>query len=112
MTEAKYLTREEAAAVTGCSIDTLRRDQRMNKFPNVRTRRDGVVEIPVADLVAAGRLDPLAVDTPLAEIATKSRVERRVSIDYHVEVERHYYSVPYQLAGEVVDVRRSSGRTL
>ena len=30
-----------------------------------------------------------------------------VSIDYHVEVDRHYYSVPYQLAREQVDVRLS-----
>jgi transposase len=29
----------------------------------------------------------------------------RVNIDYHVEVEKSYYSVPYQLAGEQVDVR-------
>ena len=29
----------------------------------------------------------------------------RVNIDYHVEVDRHYYSVPYQLSREQVDVR-------
>jgi transposase len=29
----------------------------------------------------------------------------RVNIDYHVEVERHWYSVPYQLVGQQVDVR-------
>jgi len=29
----------------------------------------------------------------------------RVNIDYHVEVDAHYYSVPYQLAKERVDVR-------
>jgi len=29
----------------------------------------------------------------------------KVNIDYHVEVDRHYYSVPYQLAGEHVDAR-------
>ena len=29
----------------------------------------------------------------------------RVNIDYHVEVDRHYYSVPYQLVGAQVDVR-------
>jgi transposase len=29
----------------------------------------------------------------------------RVSIDYHIEVERHYYSVPYGLVGREVDVR-------
>jgi transposase len=32
----------------------------------------------------------------------------KVNIDYHVEVERHYYSVPYQLAGSVVEVRLTS----
>lgn len=29
----------------------------------------------------------------------------RISIDYHIEVDGHYYSVPYQLAKEQVDVR-------
>jgi transposase len=29
----------------------------------------------------------------------------RPNIDYHVEVERHYYSVPYQLVGHQLDVR-------
>jgi transposase len=29
----------------------------------------------------------------------------RVNIDYHVEVDHHYYSVPYQLARQQVDVR-------
>lgn len=29
----------------------------------------------------------------------------RVNIDYHIEIFRHYYSVPYQLAREQVDVR-------
>lgn len=29
----------------------------------------------------------------------------RVNIDYHVEVDRHYYSVPYQLLGEEVEAR-------
>jgi transposase len=29
----------------------------------------------------------------------------KVNIDYHVEVERHWYSVPYQLVGERCDIR-------
>ena len=29
----------------------------------------------------------------------------KVNIDYHVEFERHYYSVPYQLAGKTLDLR-------
>ncbi len=32
----------------------------------------------------------------------------RVHIDYHVEVDGHYYSVPYQLVGQAVDVRFST----
>lgn len=35
----------------------------------------------------------------------------RVNIDYHVEVDRHYYSVPYQLVGKSLDLRVTS-RTL
>jgi hypothetical protein len=33
----------------------------------------------------------------------------KVSIDYHLEVDRHYYSVPYQLVGERAEVRISAG---
>jgi transposase len=29
----------------------------------------------------------------------------RVNVDYHVEVERHWYSVPYQLVGQQLDLR-------
>ena len=29
----------------------------------------------------------------------------RVNIDYHVEVERHYYSVPHALVGRQLDAR-------
>jgi len=32
----------------------------------------------------------------------------KVSIDYHVELDRHYYSVPYQLVGETADARLSA----
>jgi transposase len=32
----------------------------------------------------------------------------RVNIDYHVEIHRHYYSVPYPLVHEVVDARVSA----
>jgi len=37
------------------------------------------------------------------EFATWRRA--KVNIDYHVEVERHYYSVPYRLVREVVEIR-------
>ena len=32
----------------------------------------------------------------------------RVNIDYHVEFERHYYSVPYQLTGKTVELRATA----
>ncbi|NIR29425.1 MAG: transposase, partial [Gammaproteobacteria bacterium] len=35
----------------------------------------------------------------------------RVHIDYHVEVDRHYYSAPYTLAGRQLEAR-SSARTV
>jgi transposase len=33
------------------------------------------------------------------------KTKRKVHIDYHVEVDRHYYSVPHQLRGQRVDAR-------
>jgi len=35
-------------------------------------------------------------------------IKARVNIDYHVEVHHHYYSVPYDLAHEVVEIRVSA----
>jgi len=32
----------------------------------------------------------------------------RANIDYHVEVDRHYYSVPYQLAGQKLEARSTA----
>jgi transposase len=34
--------------------------------------------------------------------------QARVNIDYHIDVERHLYSVPHRLRGEAVDVRLSA----
>ncbi len=53
----------------------------------------------------------LTVDKPALKPLPITRYEyaewtkARVNMDYHVEVERHYYSVPYQLVRELVDVR-------
>ena len=32
-------------------------------------------------------------------------IKAKVNIDYHVEIEKHYYSVPYQLRGERIEAR-------
>ena len=42
MAETRYLTLQEAAQVCGCSVDTLRRDERAVWLPNRRARGDGV----------------------------------------------------------------------
>ena len=34
--------------------------------------------------------------------------QARVHIDYHVEMDRHYYSVPYQLVGQTIWIRATS----
>ena len=53
------------------------------------------------------------VDQPLLRPLPSTRYEflewktAKVGIDYHICVERHCYSVPYQLVGEQVDVRLS-----
>jgi len=41
------------------------------------------------------------------EFATWKRA--KVNIDYHIEADHHYYSVPYQLVGKTVEVRSSAG---
>jgi len=47
---------------------------------------------------------------PLPERPFESGVWRKgtVNIDYHVEVDHHYYSVPYQLVRETADIRISA----
>ena len=54
------------------------------------------------------------VDKPALRSLPSERYEfgqwrtARVNIDYHVEFDRHYYSVPYPLTGEAVEVRASA----
>ena len=48
-----WIAQEEAAALCGRSYDTIRRYRRNQKL-RTRTRADGVVEVPIVDLVACG----------------------------------------------------------
>ena len=56
-----------------------------------------------------------ALDHPALHPLPQTRYEHsdwsqeRVGADYHVEVDEHFYSVPYQLAGKQVDVRLKPG---
>lgn len=48
-----------------------------------------------------GALKPL----PQSRYVLSEWKKARVNIDYHVELDGHYYSVPYQMQGEEVDLR-------
>jgi transposase len=51
---------------------------------------------------------PAARPLPTQRYIYAAWKKARVNIDYHVEVEAHYYSVPYQLVGQQLDVRLSA----
>lgn len=59
----------------------------------------------------------LAVDKPALKPLPQTPYEfaewkkARVSVDYHIEVDRHFYSVPYKLIKKQIDVR-ITGRTI
>lgn len=56
-----------------------------------------------------------SIDKPALKPLPATRYEfaewrkARVNIDYHIEVDHNYYSVPYQLARQQVDVRLTAG---
>jgi transposase len=70
-------------------------------------RRLGVTRQQLLEELDRPALRPLPIEP---YIFAEWRV-RRVGIDYHVDVERHFYSVPYRFAREEVEVRLT-GRTV
>ena len=52
---------------------------------------------------------PALLPLPLTPYEFASWKRARVNIDYHLELERNFYSVPYGLAREEVDVRYTAG---
>ena len=46
-----------------------------------------------------------SIDLPVQPYIFAEWKRARVSIDYHIDLKRHYYSVPYQLVGKEVDAR-------
>jgi transposase len=72
--------------------------ERLNQRPF--RKRDGSRASLYASLDRPA-LQPLPVERYVMSEWKKARV----NIDYHIEVDRHYYSVPYQLTGEEVEAR-------
>jgi transposase len=51
---------------------------------------------------------PALKPLPAERFELREWAKARVNIDYHVEFERHYYSVPYRLRGEMVEIRSTA----
>jgi transposase len=52
---------------------------------------------------------PALQPLPLQPFVFAEWKKTRVNLDYHVEVDKHYYSTPYQLVGKEVEVRSTRG---
>jgi transposase len=70
-------------------------------------RRLGVTRRQLLEELDRPRLKPLPVEP---YVFAEWRI-RRVGIDYHVDIDRHYYSVPYRFARQAVEAR-VTGRTI
>jgi len=69
-------------------------DRPFKKMPGSRRELFEELERPVMRALPASRYE-----------FARWRLGLKVNIDYHVEADGHYYSVPYQLVGQRVDVR-------
>lgn len=76
MADTTYLSKKEAAAACRCSEANIQRYRRDGKLPNARYGEGGVLEVAVADLVAAGLLDPLAAAGDVSDLGGRARIER------------------------------------
>ncbi len=80
----------------------------------IRDELDRLNDRPMQKLKVSRRQLFEALDRPALRPLPLGRYEKgiwsypRVNIDYHVEVENNYYSVPYQLLKEVVEARTTA----
>jgi transposase len=78
--------------------------QKLAEFNNRKFQKLDTTRRQLFETVDKPALKPLPVN-PYEYAEWK---KARVNIDYHIEIFRHYYSVPYQLRKEQVDVRITS----
>ncbi len=81
----------------------------------LRERLEWLNDRPFSQLDGSRRSLWLELDRPALKPLPTRRFERAewktkagVNIDYHVEFDRHFYSVPYPLVGQRVDVRATA----
>jgi len=78
--------------------------EKLTEFNNRRFQKMDATRKSLFETIDRPALKPLPSD-PYEYAEWK---KARVNIDYHVEIEGHYYSVPYQLVREQVEVRLTS----
>ena len=78
--------------------------QRLIEFNNRKFQKLDTTRRQLFETVDKPALKPL----PARPYEYAEWKKARVNIDYHIEIYRHYYSVPYQLRKEQVDVRITS----
>lgn len=91
----RFYSLAEANAAIREAVDWLN-DRPFRKLPGTRRQLFEELDRPA--------LSPLPA---IAYQYGRWRFNLKVNIDYHIEADRHYYSVPYQLVGQRVDVRIS-----
>lgn len=80
----------------------------------IREKREEFNNRPLQKLKVSRKELFETIDKPAMKPLPEKRYEYaewekpKVNIDYHVELDRHYYSVPYQRKGEVVDARMTA----
>lgn len=90
-----FFSLAEARAAVRELLDQLN-DRPFKKIPGTRRSLYETVDKPVLKLLSG-------VPYEYAHFKKAS-----VNIDYHIEYDKHFYSVPYQFRGEVVEVRATS----
>lgn len=91
MSAEQWVTQREAAELCGCSYDTIRRRRKSGDFGECRQESPGEHSsewlIPLAGLVAAGLLDPVAAASDPEAVLGRREAERLYEVA-RLELER------------------------
>ncbi len=102
-----YLTDPKTGEHTGVEVSRpCRYDPKIQRTYEALAEHYWTTVIPARPRELFEALDrPALKRLPLDRFQYFEQKAARVNIDYHIAVDGHYYSVPYTLAGEVVEAR-------
>ncbi|RMG74537.1 MAG: IS21 family transposase [Nitrospirae bacterium] len=79
----------------------------LKELNNKKMKHIGKSRMELFNEIERGALKPL----PIEEFELSERRHQKVGANYHVSYERHYYSVPYTLIGQSIEIR-ATDRTI